>query len=147
MDYENSLDVSKNFFRFMLLIHHKHANFRDFGKCSDLPQSQTKVLFFLFHNGPCSVSTIGSCLEISKPNMTPIIDSLLQNGFVTRYSDSKDRRILIIEVTDKGTEFVNTLKVEIKKKFAEKLSCLSDEDLLKLNQNISEISEILNKLE
>lgn len=147
MNYENKPDVAKNFFRLMLLIHAKTASFHEFTKSSTIPPSQVKILFFLENKGPSSVSKIANFLEISKPNMTPLIDNLIQGEYVIRYSDPKDRRIIIIETTSKGKDFIKNEKLKLKKKFAEKLDSLSEEDLLKLNDHLLQMSDILNKLD
>ena len=34
-------------------------------------------------------------LSISKPNMTPIIDKLVKEGYVDRYYDDNDRRVIL----------------------------------------------------
>ena len=102
MDEKNLTKISEDFFVLMMLLHKKVVKLEDFMKSMAMPPSHVKVVFYLAHNGPSSVSSIARDLCISKPNMTPIIDKLLECGYVTRYEDPKDRRVIRIEVTEKA---------------------------------------------
>ncbi len=44
----------------------------------------------------------GETLYISKPNLTKMINRLIECGFVERKNDEEDRRIIKIFMTDKG---------------------------------------------
>ncbi len=54
--------------------------------------------------------------------MTPIIDKLIQENLVERFTDPNDRRIIRVRVTEKGHEFClkqrkKKLKSILKKKY------------------------------
>ena len=111
-----------------------------------MPQSHVRVLICLEHHGSMSISEIAKKLGIYKPNMTPILDKLIQEGFIIRCEDPKDRRILRIQLTEKADEFIKEQKKKLKEIFAHKISHLSEEDLNTLIKSSSELSGILSKL-
>lgn len=147
MDEKNLTKISEDFFVLMMLLHKKIIKLEDFMKNMAIPPSHVKVVFYLAQNGPSSVSSIARDLCISKPNMTPIIDKLLEYGYVTRYEDPKDRRVIIIEITDKAHEVFKMKKDLMKGFLQEKLSVLPDEDLIALRGAIYEFKRVMSKLD
>ena len=111
-----------------------------------IPPSHVKVIFYLSQKKSMSVSDVAKCLDISKPNMTPIIDKLISNGLVNRYTDPNDRRKINIELTEKAHNLLKNKKREIKNNLFNKISTLNDEDLYKLDASIREMYDILIKL-
>lgn len=52
--------------------------------------------------------------------MTPIIDKLISENMVTRYTDSKDRRVIRVELTEKGSIFIKDQEKLVKTLLTEK---------------------------
>lgn len=146
MDEKNLTKLSEDFFLLMMLLHKKIIKLEDFMKNTVVPPSHVKVVFYLAQNGPSSVSSIARDLCISKPNMTPIIDKLLECGYVNRYEDPKDRRVIRIEITEKAHEVFEIKKDLMKSFLKEKLSVLPDEDLISLSGAISEFKRVMSKI-
>jgi DNA-binding MarR family transcriptional regulator len=97
--------------------------------------------------GTSSISEVAKNLEISKPNMTPIIDKLIAQGLINRYNDPNDRRVLRIELTDKAYELIKKREEILKNNLAEKISSLTVEDLEALSKHIIGITNIISKIE
>ncbi len=146
MDNNNLTEISDDLFTLIMEFHRKLLKPEEFIKNSPMPPSHVKVIFYLSQNGPSSISEIARDLCISKPNMTPIIDRLITEGFATRYEDPKDRRKLSIEVTKKACECFKMKKQIAKELLHEKISILSDEDLTTLSNAIKEFYNIITKL-
>ncbi|MDO4534377.1 MAG: MarR family transcriptional regulator [Clostridium perfringens] len=111
-----------------------------------IPPSHVRVIFCLDHNGPMSISEIAKKLSIYKPNMTPILDKLIQEGFIVRCEDPKDRRILRITLTEKAHDFIKIQKRKLEEIFQNKIGDLSKEDLATLIKASSELNNIIVKL-
>lgn len=146
MDKDKISQLSSNLIDVFTDINRKVFNPTEFMKSFTLPPSHVKVLFHLVHCGPKSISEVAKMLMISKPNMTPIIDNLLKDGYIKRYESSKDRRVLIIEATPLASELFLKKKQEFKDTLAIKLADIKDEDFLTLDQSIKNIGEIMSKL-
>lgn len=115
-------------------------------KCPNLPPSHIKVIFYLTKYNSPSISEIAKNLKISKPNMTPIIDKLIDENLVTRYSDSTDRRILRIELTPKAKNLLHHIYESARSVISDKISSLSDDDLNRLEKSLNNIIDIFNKV-
>ena len=104
-----------------------------------------KLLFYLVHNGPLPISKIAKELCISKPNMTPVIDKLVEDGLVTRDYNPTDRRVILIQATPKAIEVLKEGKEYIKEVIKEKLSPLSDEDISNLSSSLDTLLTVIKK--
>ncbi|SFB12457.1 DNA-binding transcriptional regulator, MarR family [Clostridium frigidicarnis] len=147
MDNLNLNGLSNNLYDLMMILHKKVFNMGEIMKTFPVPPSHVKVIFFLSHNGPCPVSMIAKDLEISKPNMTPIIDKLLSEGLVNRCYDENDRRIIIIELTDEARKLFKRQQQKIKDMLCDKISHLDADDLDSLNLIVPKMLKITSKLD
>ncbi|KOR26623.1 MarR family transcriptional regulator [Clostridium sp. L74] len=139
-------EISQNLYDLLLKLNKKLLNPDELKRNFPLPPSHVKVIIYLKHNGNCSISKIAKDLLISKPNMTPIIDKLISENMVTRYTDSRDRRIIRVELTEKGTIFIKDQEKLIKALLAEKISSLPIDDLKYLSDHIVHIKDIILKI-
>ena len=65
---------------------------REFSSQRHMPPSHTQVLLLLHENGTLAVSEIGKRLAISRPNMTPLLNKLIQEELIERHYSEKDRQ-------------------------------------------------------
>lgn len=142
----NLIDISNKLFSLLMSIHGKAFNPNEFAKGHCVPPSHIKVIFYLHGRDSASVSEIAKKLCISKPNMTPIIDKLVNQDFVTRYEDPNDRRVLRVKLSEKSIAFLDEVKESVTKQFASKLSVLDESELKELSTSADTIKNILSKL-
>ncbi|EOR19930.1 MULTISPECIES: MarR family transcriptional regulator [Clostridium] len=146
MNNNSMLEISDNLFNLMIQFHNKLMNPNEMTKRVSIPPSHMKVIFYLSRKKFMSVSDVAKCLDISKPNMTPIIDKLISEGYVYRYTNPDDRRKLNIELTEKAYEFLKERENAMKSILLEKISSLDDENLNKLNSLVKDLNEIIVSL-
>lgn len=145
-DLNNLKATSEELYSLLLYLNRKVFNHNDIMKRLSIPSSHAKVIFYLVHSKNASVSEIARDLSISKSNMTPIIDKLIQEGFVERLPDPNDRRVIRIGITEKGYKFSTEQKELAKKILMEKISSLSCEDLVQIEILTKKLNEILLKI-
>lgn len=83
---------------------------------------------------------------MSKQQMTPIIDKLVSEGFVQREYDNLDRRIIRISITSSGLSIVESVKEKAMMILEKKIQHLDEQDMISLNNAISELQRIINKM-
>lgn len=101
------------------------------------------ILGTLKRHGTLSMTDIGKYLSMPKPHVTVIVDKLIEEGFVERQSDPKDRRIVNILLTEKGSENFESIKLAISENLKFRLSELTDEQLGILATASQQVKEIL----
>ena len=91
--------------------------------------AQFRLLYHLTTVPMISMSALGNLLYISRPYMTTLIDSLIDEGLVERHPDQTDRRVINIRITDKGQERLNQVRSEVKNQIRSVISDLEKSDL------------------
>lgn len=79
---------------------------RQLSKEFQVSQPQLSCLLALHEYGPLSLSKLAKYILVKPSTVTGIIDRLEQKAYVTRTRSSLDRRVVTIELTLSGQEFV-----------------------------------------
>ncbi len=69
----------------------------------DLTYTQYITMMVLWEEHKVSVKELGKKLFLDSGTLTPVLKSLESKGFIKRYRSSEDERILLAEITEKGT--------------------------------------------
>ena len=139
-------NISDSLILLITSLNKKVFNPIELRKIIPYPASHIRVLMYLKHSGPVPISQVARDLDISKPNMTPIIDKLIIEDLVKRYNDPDDRRIIKIEVADKASELFEKHGAYIKDIISNKISFLSDEELSEFHALIQKMLSVVSKL-
>jgi DNA-binding MarR family transcriptional regulator len=105
-------------------------------------QQHYTILKLLKENKQLYVTEIVDILSITKPQMTSLIDKLIQMGYLNRTNDINDRRKIYISLTEDGKAITAKINTAIDKQM--------DSYLTQLTQNEIDVLEngllILKKL-
>ncbi len=103
-------------------------------------EQQWRVLRVLDETGQTDASEIAKRACLLMPSLTRIIQTLCENGYVTRTRDTKDRRRQIINITKAGQTLIEDNMVESRN--------ISDslEDRFG-RQNVAQLLDLLNALD
>lgn len=105
-----------------------------------------QIMGMLMSWGPMSISKIGKALYISKPNMTPLIDKLVKDKMVKRVRSEEDRRIVNVEITNEGRNFMFESRESVEETIKENLSNFNNKDLEILNESLENIKRLVLKM-
>jgi DNA-binding MarR family transcriptional regulator len=105
------------------------------------------VLFLLFEIRRASVSELCNLLNISGPNMTPLIDKLAQLNLLSRNPSAEDRRVIQIEITAEGDSFCKEIQLLIHGQIESTLDSLNDDDLIVLRESLFSLKSIIMKID
>ncbi len=137
-------EVSENMMRLFPLFHAKIFA-RERG-VSGKQVAGFRVLGALQRHGPLPISEVGKRLYISKPYMTQLVDDLIGEELVERLPDATDRRVINIQITDKGKKRLKEIGNMFKEDLEEYLSDLDEEDIRVLDDSLKNLNRILGKL-
>jgi MarR family transcriptional regulator, organic hydroperoxide resistance regulator len=65
--------------------------------------SHGDILNILFHEERCTMKDLALKIHRTKPNVTVLIDKLVECGYVKKEKSTEDNRITYISLTEKGT--------------------------------------------
>ena len=71
-----------------------------------LSVSQFAVLEALYHLGELSQREVGAKILKTAGNVTTVVDNLVKKGFVRRRREPPDRRIVFVDLTDRGRALI-----------------------------------------
>ncbi|MEO8625403.1 MAG: MarR family transcriptional regulator [Candidatus Limnocylindrales bacterium] len=89
-----------------------------------ISSTQLHVLFMLMSDGPSTMSHLAESLDVSLPNVTGLIDRMVEHGVVERGRDSNDRRVVTVSTTAAGRALVEEIDLVRRRALAELLSRL-----------------------
>jgi DNA-binding MarR family transcriptional regulator len=107
---------------------------------------ELRSLFILIEVGSMPSSEMGRRLGISKPNVTPLVDKLIEKSYVIRVPDRLDRRVINIGLTDKGRRFAVAKRRALARTIKTNLSTLKPGDVQTLHSAVEKIRNIISKV-
>lgn len=81
---------------------------------NQMPLSYAQVLATLDIEESMTVTEISERFDIAKPNITPLIDRMIEAGYVKRVRNSTDRRVVHVFILEKGREKVREMIESLK---------------------------------
>jgi DNA-binding MarR family transcriptional regulator len=122
--------------------HSVRGNFSEAWMELNLTIAQLKCLFYIDGEGSSNQKSIAAVLGVTPPNVTGIIDRLVEQQLVTRHENESNRRMQIIELTPKSKALLSELKERRVNHLARRLEELKIEDLQALLQGLRALSQV-----
>jgi DNA-binding MarR family transcriptional regulator len=107
---------------------------------------QFHVLSMLMVQGTMPTSAIGKRLGISNPNVTSLVDRLIERGYAERRPDVSDRRVINIAVSEKGRWFIASRKRMARNSIKRNLAVLQPAEIEDLSLALESFSRIISKI-
>lgn len=104
------------------------------------------VLWLLTRYDKLSMSEIGTKLSISKPNVTALVDKLIAVNMVERVWDPNDRRVINVQMTEKGKKNFKIIKDDISQEMRKRIQTLDEERIVKLLEAARYVRETLMEI-
>ena len=125
---------------------HKHK--QSVKEICNIQHSEFPVLKLLSRSKekPVTISEISEKIQISKPAVSQIINALEDKGFVNRVYTKTDRRVVYVEITEKGNEAIEQAVKKRNESVNELLKKLGEEDAETFLRLLEKISNILGEL-
>lgn len=124
----------------------EHMGFKS--EVGNLSMLQLQALIFIKRHPNAHMREIANNFKIELPSATSLIDTLTKASLVERESDSRDRRVVKITLTEEGKTLLKQAVKMRTKKIATILSYLSNEDksdllriMRKLLKNLEDVYE------
>ncbi len=102
------------------------------------------VLLYLAFKGPKKMSEIATDFAMTKANITVLVDSLEQRGFVERQKSNDDRRIVKVKLTKNGIELCEQIIQQLSKLIDKVASSLPPKDMQVISDGFTRLLEFFN---
>ncbi len=109
-----------------------------------LSPSQYFILKILRRSGPQKATELAEAIQMTPGAITWTSDKLVCEGYAERKRAEEDRRVVYLEITDKGKKIVDSMIEKQKSVTARFFEGLSDEDINHLIQIYKQIAHNLD---
>ena len=111
----------------------------------DVPLAQLKSLFMITCKGSTNFRKLSDDLGVTPGDVTGIIDRLVKQGLVSRGEDPQDRRVIVLQATDKGRALLANLRESGANQMAQILAHMNSEELGALSHGLSALIKALKE--
>ena len=112
----------------------------------DIAPPHFEIMKLLEEAGTLHVAEIGERLQIARPQMTHLIDKLVDLDIVERQIGTSDRRTINIMLTNKGETILEKHDSHIRNAIWETLSYLTIEELQDLSASLRKLQDIFSRV-
>jgi MarR family transcriptional regulator, organic hydroperoxide resistance regulator len=95
----------------------------------NLTMAQLKTLIFIYFEGVTNFKMVAAALGVTPPNVTGIIDRLVEQDLIKREENPQNRRMQMLSVTKTGKALLSELNERQTTHFSKILTTLSIEEL------------------
>jgi MarR family 2-MHQ and catechol resistance regulon transcriptional repressor len=110
-----------------------------------LTQPQFGVLEMLGHLGPLTIGDIGKRMLVTGGCVTVILDNLEKEGMVERLRSVEDRRVIRVQLTEKGKTTFTKVFQSHAERVAELSSVLSEDEQIQLSKLLRKLGLALKE--
>lgn len=139
---ERSEDIREQFFRLAMLMHrYGHHIRREHGLFGDPRRGQGRVLSLLKMQPEISQKDLAYLLDMRPQSLGELLGKLEKNGFITRTPSEKDRRVMIVRLTEEGEKAA----AQSESVDDDIFGCLNEEEQEQLSEYLGRLIEALEK--
>lgn len=139
-------NISENIFQVSPLLKKRLSRMSTFQSKYGLPMSHFQVLALLEERESMSISEISDFFDIAKPNITPLVDRLVNAGLVDRVRSTTDRRVVNVVIQKEGRKRLREIRSSLIGGIENWSSILSMDDFRELNASLESVVRLLDKL-
>ncbi|MGL6106205.1 MarR family winged helix-turn-helix transcriptional regulator [Romboutsia sp.] len=140
-----NLDFIEN----LMIIHHftkgvfKYSSIKELD--TNLNETHAKILLFVHKHEHKQMSKINNYIGIQKGAFTTSVDILIDNGYILKIKDEKDRRSTNLELTKKGKEIAIKLEDNLYESINSMFDNVSKDESEEINNALKIISRFCIK--
>ena len=135
--------ISENIFQVTPLLKKRLSRMSTFQSKYGLPMSHFQVLALLEERESMSISEISDYFDIAKPNITPLVDRLVNAGLVDRVRSTTDRRVVNVVIQKEGRKRLREIRASLVAGIENWGSSLSMDDFRALNESLETVVKLL----
>jgi MarR family transcriptional regulator, organic hydroperoxide resistance regulator len=145
----NNIEISKELLETTRKFHYMAKSvINEYNKTMNpfLTDKQFHALIYMQNSGKIELKNLSKLMNVSTSSLCILLNKLVDNGYVYREEDKKDRRNTFYDITDDG---VKTLEVEKTNRFKildDKVNKLSEDKKEKLHETLLNLKEIMDEI-
>ncbi|MBL4802555.1 MAG: MarR family transcriptional regulator [Emcibacter sp.] len=110
-----------------------------YSKKYNLKGENWRFMAMLASSAPISAKRLGECLDMDQVQVTRALNKLLDSGYVSRRTDPRDRRRVILNLSKRGTEVYQDIVVMAKDLEARLLDQIPEQERENFRKNLKQL--------
>jgi DNA-binding MarR family transcriptional regulator len=110
---------------------------------SGISAPRLSALSVVVFGGPVTLGELARAEQVKPPTMTRIVSGLERDGFVTRRSHARDRRLTLIHPTGKGKKALTAARARRVSRLASAVRRLRRSELAELSRGVLVFREVI----
>ncbi len=112
----------------------------------ELSPLQMHLLFYVHISGPQPISELCLCNKISKQQLTPIINKLIDERYISKEKNPHDKRSYLISLSPEGENFIENTIQEGANLIEKLVRQLPEEEYTALGCHAKSLTDLMKKL-
>ena len=104
------------------------------------------VMFELDLQADISLKQLAGSMMVSPSSMSVMINGMVEQGTVSRFPDSSDRRKVVLRLSEKGKEELDLARGRLLEKYREFLKSLTIDDRQELSDSSRALLEVVDRI-
>lgn len=114
---------------------------------NEITWAQQKIMILLEENGPMKMSDLARNVSVTMSGATAIVDKMVRADLVKREADPQDRRVIRIDLSSRGRQFIANCMQTQAQCFAEILDHIEPAKQQELLDAFERIHTLLSEIE
>jgi len=119
---------------------------RDTHRSGAVSYAQCSLLFALAERGQLSASELAGLADVAPATATQMLDSLAAGGFVERSRSERDRRVVLVSLTARGSELVAARRGRFEQLWADALVEFSESELVTATAVVNRARDVFDEI-
>ena len=107
-----------------------------------LSSIQSKIIIDVFHNEGSRITDICKRLNKETNTISPLINRLINHGYLNKVVNKKDKRVFYVYLTDKSRNIMQNLTNDVEKTTWPLFDKVSEENLDKIYDSLNILMEV-----
>ncbi|KZN94789.1 MAG: MarR family transcriptional regulator [Bacillaceae bacterium] len=113
----------------------------------DITNEQHYLLRYIHQKERCTSTELANVFRVNKSAITAMINRLVEKGFVQRIRDEKDRRVIYLALTEKGSNLFASTEERVHKVVGSFITKFSEDEIESFIQTYEKLANVLLELE
>ena len=108
---------------------------------------QSRVLIAINEFEEPTVGNVSKIIDMSSPNTSNLCKKLDRDGFIRRTRSSRDERVVVLKLTEKGEKTLHQINTDLKILFGPIIEKIPEEEFETMISGIKLLNKLLSQLE
>lgn len=110
-----------------------------------LALEQDAFIRFIKKHQPCTSSQLAEVFYVKKSAVTSIVNKLVEKGYIRRTRSRRDRRVVFLRLTEKGTAFHEECQSRVHEVLADLISQFREEEIAAFMNTYEKLAHLLEE--